>query len=135
MKLFVDTGGWLAAFNPRDQFYPRVRSQLQEIVGQSHRLITTDYVLDETITSLMNAVYHAAAEKFAIWALAQRHIQIIHVDETLWDEALTLFRRYDDKKFSFTDCTSFVTMRQQKLRDAFGFDSHFEQMGFRLWPR
>ena len=42
---------------------------------------------------------------------------------------------YDDKDFSFTDCTSFVMMRRLKIVDAFTADHHFEQMGFRLWPR
>ncbi|MBI5054401.1 MAG: type II toxin-antitoxin system VapC family toxin, partial [Chloroflexi bacterium] len=42
---------------------------------------------------------------------------------------------YNDKQYSFTDCTSFVVMQKRKLRDAFTFDHHFEQMGFRLWPR
>ncbi len=58
----------------------------------------------------------------------------MHVDSDLWHEAWELFQRYEDKEFSFTDCVSFVLMRQLKLRDVFGFDRHFEQMGFRLWP-
>ncbi len=135
MRLFVDTSGWTALFNPRDQYYPQVRGTMQEIIGQSNRLITTDYVLDETITNLVTAVNHAAAEKFAVWVLEQKHIQVIRIDEDLWDEALALFRKYDDKDFSFTDCTSFVVMQRLKLTDAFGFDHHFEQMKFRLWPK
>ncbi len=135
MKLFVDSSGWTALFNPRDQYHLQIHRQAEMIVGQRNRLITTDYVLDETITNLMSAVNHAAAEKFAVWILQQRHIFIIHIDESIWREALSLFRKYGDKSFSFTDCTSFVVMQQQDLRDAFAFDHHFEQMGFRLWPR
>ncbi len=89
MKLFVDSSGWTALFNPRDQYHLQIHRQAEMIVGQRNRLITTDYVLDETITNLMSAVNHAA----------------------------------------------FVVMQQQDLRDAFAFDHHFEQMGFRLWPR
>lgn len=42
--------------------------------------------------------------------------------------------RYEDREFSLTDCSSFVIMRREKLRQAFGFDHNFEQMGFLLWP-
>ena len=135
MKLFVDASGWTALFNPRDQYYFQVRGKMQMILGQINRLVTTDYVLDETITNLMSTVNHPAAEKFAVWVLSQKHIRVVHIDEELWDEALALFQKYDDKDFSFTDCTSFVVMQQQKLRDVFSFDHHFEQMNFRLWPK
>jgi predicted nucleic acid-binding protein len=43
------------------------------------------------------------------------------------DTAFTIFKRYTDKDFSFTDCTSFSIMRFLKLKRAFAFDKHFEQ--------
>ena len=45
-----------------------------------------------------------------------------------------MFQRYDDKQWAFTDCTSFVLMRQNNLHRAFAFDYHFAQAGFQLWP-
>ena len=36
--------------------------------------------------------------------------------------------------FSFTDCTSFVVMRELRLREALTTDHHFAQMGFTLKP-
>jgi predicted nucleic acid-binding protein len=134
MKFFTDSSGWIALFDPDDKRYVLVHNWMREISEHSHRLVTTDYILDETITHLVATIHHNKAESFAVWVLAQKRIQIVHVDEELWDEALALFRRYDDKEFSFTDCTSFVVMQHHKIRDAFAFDRHFEQMGFRLWP-
>jgi predicted nucleic acid-binding protein len=40
-----------------------------------------------------------------------------------------LFKRYHDKKFSFTDYTSFAIMRRQNVYEAFTNDHHFEQFG------
>ncbi len=54
----------------------------------------------------------------------------MHVSEQLEDDAWGLFKRYSDKRFSFTDCTSFVIMKQFGLMEAFTNDRHFEQMGF-----
>jgi predicted nucleic acid-binding protein len=51
-----------------------------------------------------------------------RIVRVSRADEqAAWD----LFRRYDDKTFSFTDCTSFVVMERLGLRKAFTFDNHF----------
>jgi predicted nucleic acid-binding protein len=48
-------------------------------------------------------------------------------------QAWSLFVRHDRQGFSFTDCTSFAIMRELGLTDAFAFDDHFAQMGFRVW--
>jgi uncharacterized protein len=50
------------------------------------------------------------------------------------DKARNLFFRYHDKDFSFTDCTSFVVMRDLKLREALTTDHHFAQAGFTVLP-
>jgi hypothetical protein len=42
-----------------------------------------------------------------------------------------LFRKYADKESSFTDCVSFGTMRELRVRDAFTIDHHFKQSGLR----
>jgi predicted nucleic acid-binding protein len=44
--------------------------------------------------------------------------------------AATLFEKHADKEWSFTDCVSFVVMRELGIRDAFTTDHHFEQAGF-----
>jgi predicted nucleic acid-binding protein len=41
-----------------------------------------------------------------------------------------LFRKHADKEWSFTDCVSFATMRELRIRDAFTTDHHFKQAGF-----
>jgi len=42
-----------------------------------------------------------------------------------------VFERFNvDKQWSFTDCVSYVVMKQNEIEEAFAFDHHFEQMGF-----
>lgn len=135
MKLFTDTGAWLAAFDQGDAFHNAARSALTSLQGQHVTLLTSDYILDETITAILSRASHRAAVRFGDWIQGERRVRIVKVDADLWQAAWQLFKRYDDKAFSFTDCASFVIMQRQGLVDVFGFDHHFEQMGFRLWPR
>ena len=46
----------------------------------------------------------------------------------------TVFFRCRDKNCSFTDCTSFVVMRELRLQEALTTDRHFMQMGFHAVP-
>jgi len=135
MKLFVDTSGWTSIFNDHDKYYERGVAAFQSLAGQDARFVTTDYVIDEALTNLKQRTDHQTAENFGVWVLQAKNVRIIRIDEIIWNAAWAMFQQYDDKDFSFTDCTSFVVMQQHKLRDAFSFDHHFEQMHFRLWPR
>lgn len=38
------------------------------------------------------------------------------------------------KEWSFTDCVSYVVMKQREITEAFTFDHHFAQMGFIKQP-
>jgi len=40
--------------------------------------------------------------------------------------------RHRDKDYSFTDCTSFVVMKELRLKDALTTDRHFRQAGFHI---
>ena len=57
--------------------------------------------------------------------LAQIH-KITNADLAL---AWETFEQFDDKDWSFTDCTSRVVMEQLNIKVAFAFDHHFKQFG------
>jgi len=56
------------------------------------------------------------------------------IDALRGERARAVFFRHRDKRYSFTDCTSFVVMKELKLKDALTTDRHFLKMGFRALP-
>ena len=48
--------------------------------------------------------------------------------------AWSLFEKRPDKSYSFTDCTSFVLMRRERIGAAVALDQHFTQEGFVVAP-
>lgn len=134
MRLFVDTSGWCAMYDRSDTYHSRAAAFWEELATKKIGLITSDYVFDETVTLLRLRAGLPAATTFGDALLASRVTTLVEVDRSLRDEAWAIFRRYDDKALSFTDCTSFAIMKRLALTHAIGFDHHFQQMGFTLLP-
>jgi len=92
-------------------------------------LLTTDYVIDETLTLLRVRGERRRAlllgAKFFNHALAEIH-KITAADLTL---AGRTFEQFEDKSWSFTDCTSKVVMERLSIKVGFAFDHHFHQFG------
>jgi hypothetical protein len=98
------------------------------------RLITSDYVIDETLTLLRLRLGIDAAEAWWHTIAFSRRVVRELVHEERAERARGLFFRYRDKDFSFTDCTSFALMRELRLKEALTTDRHFRQAGFQMLP-
>ncbi|EQD56706.1 protein containing PilT protein [mine drainage metagenome] len=133
--IFIDSGAWIALLDQRDGFHRRARAFQGELARGVHgRLVTTDYVLDEAVTYLRQRGPGHLVREFRGILTASESVQVVWTTPdrfwTAWD---TLLSR-PDKRWSLTDCLSFVTMQALGIRLAFGFDSDFRQAGFELLP-
>jgi predicted nucleic acid-binding protein len=131
-RLFVDTWGWLVLANDRDPAFAGV-SRIRRSADTTGAWITTDYVLDETITRLFSVAPFAEARRFVegiFTASREGLLDIEHITPERFGEAWRLRLRFKDKpRISFTDLTSFVVMRELGLREALTGDAHFEKVG------
>lgn len=130
MKIFVDTAAWLALNDRSDQFHSLAVEKFASIRVGRISLVTSDYILDESITIIRSRVSHRAAVAFGQSILGSTVVDLMPITSDDRLVAWEIFRKYDDKEFSFTDCASFAVMRKLRLKTAFTFDSHFSQMGF-----
>jgi len=133
-KLFVDTAGWVACADRNDRAHGKCVVSRDAELRAGAVLLTTDYVVDETLTLLRLRLGLAAAREWWGRISASRRVVMAEVDHGLREDALHWFFRYEDKEFSFTDCTSFALMKREKLREALTTDRHFEQAGFQMVP-
>ncbi len=134
MNLLADSAGWLALYDQSDKYHTRARHAFRELAGRKINFIVTDYLIAEAVTLIRGRAGHATAIMCGDWLLNSPRVRLIRADSEVWSEAWRLFKRYDDKEFSFVDCLSFVVMQRERLVEAFTFDHHFKQMGFRMWP-
>ena len=132
--LFVDTAGWMACADAADPAHARAVAARDEALEAGRALVTTDYVVDETLTLVRLRLGLPAAEKWWAQVEASPRVRWQWIDPSRSDKALALFFRDRDNDYSFTDCTSFVVMRELKLREVLTTDRHFRQMGFHTLP-
>ena len=133
--LFVDTAGWMACADGGDPAHDRACEARDMALKQGNLLVTSDYVIDETLTLIRMRLGLAAARTWWDQVAGSRRLRWEWVGPARAERARTVFFRYRDKDYSFTDCTSFVVMQDLKLRQALTTDRHFQQMGFQLLPR
>jgi uncharacterized protein len=124
--IFVDTSGWYALAVPRDSRHHEVMSWLRI---HFDALITTDHIIDETLTLLRARGYPERAISFGIDCFDLRVRRIHHVTEADLRLAWREFRAHPDRDWSFTDCTSKVVMERFHIKQALSFDRHFLEFG------
>ena len=132
-RLFVDTWGWLVLANDRDPAFGEVVKIREASAGVAGAWVTTDYVLDETITRLFASTRFASALRYmeGLFEASRRGLlDIEHVTPERFRQAWRQRLRYRDKpRIPFTDLTSFVVMRELGMREVLTGDAHFEQVG------
>jgi hypothetical protein len=132
--LFVDTAGWVACADEADPLHERSVAARDGWLEAGRMLLTTDYVVDETLTLLRFRLGLDAAEAWWQQVDGSSRLRREFITLARADKARALFFRYRDKAFSFTDCTSFAVMRELRLQEALTTDHHFAQAGFAIKP-
>jgi len=136
---FYDTWAFLALANTADDGHAIAVEADAHMERAGYAAVTSDYVVDETLTGLHAAAGAPVALAFAD-AIAARtaagELTLTDVTAPRRERALTLFRRLapDALRLSFTDCTSFALMHEFGITAAFTADPHFHRAGRGVCP-
>lgn len=130
-RAFVDTSAWFAYANRHDPDHTRIRSALQTFQG---RLITSNFIFDETVTLCLYRLGHQVAATVGAVLLDPTVVDLMRLTPDDEQRAWAFFLTRPDKTYSYTDCTSFVLMRRLRLQRAIALDADFQREGFILLP-
>jgi hypothetical protein len=123
---FVDTSAFFALADRTDRFHSLA---IQFVKSNENLLVTSNLVVQETITLIRMRLGHDPAVKFGRRLLNEKVTPAIRVTADDERKAWETFRRFRDKRFSFVDCTSFALMGRLGISAAFAFDHDFRQFG------
>ena len=137
-RCFVDTWAWLVLANDRDPAFSAVSGLRAEAAGRAGAWVTTDYVLDETLTRLFTGAPFAKARRFAEAIFQAAELGLVDIERVTAERfrgAWELRLRYRDKpRISFTDLTSFVVMKEMGITRVVTGDAHFGHAGLGFRP-
>jgi predicted nucleic acid-binding protein len=130
--VFVDTSALYAVLDRDDTNHDAAAEAWQRLLNESVILVTHNYILIEAGAlaqrrlglGALRAIYEDVVPVLRIeWVTREQHRMATEM-------ALVASR----KKLSVVDCVSFVVMRDSGVSEAFCFDRHFREQGFRTLP-
>ena len=134
-ELFLDASFVIALAVPADQHHAKASDLKEKIRLSNTHLITTLAVALEIGNALSGRKYRDAAASLLDALDHDPDIEVVAVDQGLYERGLEFYRSRSDKEWGLTDCISFVVMHERGLTDALTTDRHFQQAGFRALLR
>ena len=132
MRVFADTSALYSFLDADDADHAAVVRAWDELAEASAALVTTNYVMVETLVLLQSRLGLAAVRDFT-QAVAPA-FEVEWVTRESHDLAIAAVLTANRRDLSVVDCVSFDTMRRRGLRHAFTLDAHFFEQGFERFP-
>lgn len=129
-NIFVDTSWFKAFLDTDDDFHQQSERQYVKLKASNSHFVTTNYIVDETLTLLRVRKNLELSLQFRDMLLEMSHsLKLIRITSQDESKAWDWFPK-NWSKLSFTDCTSFAVMQRLDLKDVATFDDHFSRAGF-----
>jgi uncharacterized protein len=132
--IFVDTSALYAILDRDDAAHQPARAiwNLWLAAAEGPSLLSSNYILVESF-----ALVQARLGMDAVGSLVDDLLPVLTIE---WvkpqdhEAAVSMLRTANRRRLSLVDCSSFQIMRRLALNEAFTFDPHFGEQGFRVLP-
>jgi uncharacterized protein len=127
-RILVDTSAVFALLDRSDVNHAAAKKTLQHLSRRRVQPLLTNFIVAESHALALSRLGADVARR---WLLANVWpVERVAVDDEA--KARAIVAGHADKTYSYTDATSFAVMERLALREAFAFDPHFRQYGFRV---
>ncbi len=130
-KVFLDTSFFKAFIDEKDDFHKKSLSVLNKLEKEKTFLLTSNYILDETITLVRVKCGLVRVRDLRETLIKLTYFKLIRVSTKDEEEAWHWFWN-EWSKLSFTDCVSFAVMKRLGIEKVASFDAHFVKAGFQI---
>ncbi len=128
--VFVDTSAIYALLVAEDDEHEHARSVLESLDAANVKLVSSSFVLHESLALLQARVGMAAVRLFQEKVFPVLDVEWITND--VYERGLAALLAASKRHISLADWTSFEIMRKRGIQSVFAFDDHFEEQGFEI---
>ena len=123
-ELLVDTSALIAFFVKSEKHHEATRHYV--LTHPRTRWVILGSVFDETVTWFRAKVSITDSIEIGHVLRAEHRYYYLSADDDMatWEA----FRRYDDKAWSYTDCSILAMAQRLGIAHVFAFDEHINQM-------
>lgn len=131
MKVFIDTGAFIALFVSSEKYYSKVSKKYKDYRKQRAQLFTSNYILDELYTRLIYDFGRNATQKaidLLNKSIEKEELAVLDIDNTIFKKAQDILIKFAEHKLSLTDATSYVLYKDFSLDEIFTLDDDFKKI-------
>ena len=125
-QFLIDSGAFLAMLDARDKYH--ADAQIFIAANENALFVTPDTIFSETMTLVKARLGAKAAILLGERIFRSPRFQIAHLSESDHQAIWNIFKQYDDKAWSYADCSLLVMARHMQITSVFSFDHHISQM-------
>jgi predicted nucleic acid-binding protein len=125
----VDSSAFLSLEDPDERSHERCIAILDDLISTGVRLLTTNFVFDETYALILTRLSRARAVAWGASLKRGQLVRLLRVSEDHEARAWDILTAFEDKEFSYTDATSFAVAESLGVESTFSLDQHFKQFG------
>ena len=132
MKVFFDTGVFIALFISQETSHKRVADIYAMYRKQRALFYTSYYVLDELYTRLIYDLGKSSTEKvigMLTESIGKEEIKVLDIDINTFQKSLSVLLKFSEHKISFTDATTYTLFKDLELDEVFTLDSDSKKIG------
>jgi len=130
--IFVDTSAIYAYFDADEDDHARVLAAWEGLLDAGAPLLTTNYVLTESVAVLQRRLGMPWVRK--LHDLMVPELRLVWIDQGIHERAMRALLLQDRRRVSLVDCACFEVMRDQGIRQVLSLDAHFAEAGFEVLP-
>ena len=128
MTTFVDTSALLALLDGDQPRHNEALAAWTRLADANSHLVTSNYVLLETIAVAQRRLGLDAVRAFVRDVLPA--VETVYVDDEIQQAAIGALLAAGRRQLSLVDCASFEIMRRHRIDRALAYDAHFDEQGF-----
>ncbi len=124
--IFVDTSIFIAAARQEDPAHASAEALLRKMAVEGQTVLTTDHVVDETLTYLKRKGGKHVAFDAGQCLLKSPEVQLEYGTPSRTQEALELLGKIDG--LSFCDALNVVVMKELGVQTIYSLDADFDKI-------